>query len=1003
MAGIHEGPEFGIGDFVLLRELSLDAFMENLKLRFEKSKIYTYIGEVVVSVNPYKQLDIYNSSYVQEYKDREIYERPPHIFALADNAHKTMKRQSRDTCIVISGESGSGKTEASKIIMRYIAAVTNISGQKEVERVKDVLIKSNNILEAFGNAKTNRNDNSSRFGKYMDINFDFKGDPVGGHINNYLLEKSRVIYQHKGERNFHSFYQLLSGAQDAMLSEYKLTRDPQKYHFINQGGDPKVGSINDKQDFRGVMDALKATGFTPDEVSTTWKIVAAILHLGNIEFVGEDDATINNQEEPSIIASLLGVTKDNLVKTLLSRVIAAGGQVVDKLLNVQEAQYANKAFSKALYDRLFTWIVGRINDAIDPKKGGIVGKNTVIGVLDIYGFEIFDNNSFEQFCINYCNEKLQQLFIELVLKQEQEEYMKEGIEWQHVDYFNNKIICDLVEIPHNGILAILDEACLNVGKITDETYLEAMAKKLSKHDRFTCRQLEPADKTLEHHRDFRIKHYAGDVTYSVIGFIDKNKDTLFMDFKRLLFNSSNGVLKSMWPEGAQSVNETSKRPITAGTAFKNSMIELVQNLASKIPYYVRCIKPNEVKSPLLFDDTRTRHQVMYLGLLENVRVRRAGFAFRMAYDRFLKRYKMICTKTWPNYKGQVVDGVRALIDSQGYSSDVKYGKSKIFIRSPQTLFALEKARTAKIPSVVLFLQKHTRGALARKRVKRLRAVYLIMHHYKRYKLRSYALACLEKFKNAKKMKDYGLSVQWPKPPNTLRATVEMLKKAHLRWRAFMILSRIPVADRPMMRLKVMAGDVLVGKRADWGVKRNWEGNYLASSKDNSNTADFVSAINTLKSKDQFKTILFSSYVKKTNKFNKTAERGLVITDKFIYKVDAKKKFKPMGHGQLLTQITGVSLTPGKDQLIIIHMSGGNDFVVCLENPAHEERVGELVGILVSHMHKILKSDLKVNISKSLNCMLGHKPRTVVVKETATNNGTVFKKEGDGLALYWPAS
>ncbi|KAH9513378.1 Unconventional myosin-Id, partial [Bulinus truncatus] len=279
MAGIHEGPEFGIGDFVLLRELSLDAFMENLKHRFEKSKIYTYIGEVVVSVNPYKQLDIYNSSYVQEYKDREIYERPPHIFALADNAHKTMKRQAKDTCIVISGESGSGKTEASKIIMRYIAAVTNTSGQREVERVKDVLIKSNNILEAFGNAKTNRNDNSSRFGKYMDINFDFKGDPIGGHINNYLLEKSRVIYQQPGERNFHSFYQLLSGAQDAMLNEFRLTRDPQRYTFINQGGDSRVGSINDKQDFRGVMDALKATGFTPDEISTAWKIVAAILHL----------------------------------------------------------------------------------------------------------------------------------------------------------------------------------------------------------------------------------------------------------------------------------------------------------------------------------------------------------------------------------------------------------------------------------------------------------------------------------------------------------------------------------------------------------------------------------------------------------------------------------------------------------------------------------------------------------------------------------------------------
>ncbi|BFY98224.1 hypothetical protein BsWGS_01264 [Bradybaena similaris] len=1003
MAGIHEGPEYGIGDFVLLHELSLNAFMDNLKQRFEKGRIYTYIGEVVVSVNPYREVDIYNSTYVQQYKDREIYERPPHIFALADNAHKTMKRQARDTCIVISGESGSGKTEASKIIMRYIAAVTNVSGQKEVERVKDVLIKSNNILEAFGNAKTNRNDNSSRFGKYMDINFDFKGDPVGGHISNYLLEKSRVVYQQHGERNFHSFYQLLSGAQDSMLNDLKLTRDVKKYNFVNQGGDAKVASINDKQDFRAVMDAMKATGFSPEEVSTTWKIVASILHLGNIEFGGEDQSEITNKQEPSTIASLLGVTTENVEKALCSRVIAAGGNVVDKHLNVDEAHYARKAFAKAMYDRLFTWIVGRINDAIDPRHGGRVGKNTVIGVLDIYGFEIFDNNSFEQFCINYCNEKLQQLFIELVLKQEQEEYMREGIQWQHVDYFNNKIICDLVEFPHKGIFAILDEACLNVGKVTDEMFLDALAQKLGKHDRFTCRKLDPADKTLEHHRDFRIKHYAGDVTYSIVGFIDKNKDTLFMDFKRLLFNSSNSVIKSMWPEGAQSVTETTKRPITAGTSFKNSMIALVENLASKIPFYVRCVKPNEVKSPVLFDDTRTRHQVAYLGLLENVRVRRAGFAFRMAYDRFLQRYKMICTQTWPNYRGQVTEGVKVIINSMGFGDDVKFGKSKIFIRSPQTLFALERARDSKIPSIVVFLQKHVRGGLARKRVRRMRAVYLIMSRYKKYKLRCYTLACLERFGNAKRMKDYGLGVQWPKPPHSMRPTVELLKRAHARWRAHMILSKIPEKDRPLMRLKVMAGDILVGKRADWGVKRNWEGNYLATTKDNSSTADFVSQMNALKGRDGFSIILFSSFVKKANKYNKTAERGIAITDKFIYKLDIKKKFKPMTKGTPLTDVTGLSLTPGKDQLIIIHLSGGNDLVLCLENPAQEERVGELVGVLSSHMHKILKKDLKVNINKTLNCMLGHKPRTVVVKETALNGGTVFKKEGDGLSLLWPSA
>ncbi|GFO41945.1 unconventional myosin-id-like [Plakobranchus ocellatus] len=1001
MAGIQEGSEFGIGDFVLLHELSLAAFMDNLRHRFEKGRIYTYIGEVVVSVNPYRPMDIYSPAYVQNYKDREIFERPPHIFALADNAHKTMKRQARDTCIVISGESGSGKTEASKIIMRYIAAVTNVGGQREVERVKDVLIKSNNMLEAFGNAKTNRNDNSSRFGKYMDINFDFKGDPVGGHINNYLLEKSRVVHQQEGERNFHSFYQLLCGAQEGMLNDMQLSRDPRKYKFINQGGDHKVASLNDKQDFRAVMDAMKATGFSQDEINSAWQVVAAVIHLGNIEFEGEDHAQVSDQGESSIIGKLLSVSREAVEKALCFRVIAAGGNVVDKNLTVPESYYAGQAFAKAMYERLFSWIVGRINDAIDPKHAGYVGKNTVIGVLDIYGFEIFDNNSFEQFCINYCNEKLQQLFIELVLKQEQEEYMREGIEWQHVDYFNNKVICDLVELPHKGVFAILDEACLNVGKVTDEMFLDAMSQKLNKHDRFTSRRNNPADKTLEHHRDFRIKHYAGDVTYSVPGFIDKNKDTLFMDFKRLLFNSSNPVIKSMWPDGAKSVTETTKRPVTAGTSFKISMIALVENLASKTPFYVRCIKPNEMKSPVLFDDTRVKHQVMYLGLLENVRVRRAGFAFRMPYDRFLKRYKLICKETWPNYRGQVIDGVKHIINQQGFSSDVKYGKSKIFIRSPQTLFSLEQAREAKMPSIVLFLQRITRGALARKRARGMRAVYLIMRRYKRYKLRCYALACLSRFGNARSMKDYGKGVQWPKPPHTMRPTVELLKRAHLRWRAFMILSRISESERPMVRLKVMAGDVLVGKRADWGVKRTWDGNYLATTKDNSTTSDFVSQVNGLKNKDGFHKVLFSSFVKKTNKFNKTADRGLVLTDKFIYKVDVKKKFKPMGKGTPMTEITGMTVTPGKDQLAIIHLNGGNDLVLCLENPAQEERVGELVGVVCSHMHKILKRDLKVNITKNATCMLGGKQRTVTVKETTINGGPVFKKEGETLVLMWP--
>ncbi|EDW78653.1 uncharacterized protein Dwil_GK21236 [Drosophila willistoni] len=1003
--------EAGVQDFVLLDQVNMEKFMDNLRKRFQVGSIYTYIGEVCVSMNPYRQMNIYGPETIRKYKGRELFENAPHVFAIADAAYRVLKQRQQDTCILISGESGAGKTEASKIIMKYIAAVTNAQGQNEIERVKNVLIQSNAILETFGNAKTNRNDNSSRFGKYMDIEFDYKADPVGGIITNYLLEKSRVVQQQPGERNFHSFYQLLRGANDNELRQYDLQKETGKYHYLNQGS---MDILTEKSDYKGTCNAFKTLGFTADEVHTIWRTIAAILHLGNVEFQTiEDELVISNKQHLQSTAKLLQVTESELSQALTKRVIAAGGNVMQKDHNATQAEYGKDALAKAIYDRLFTWIISRINRAILFRGSKNQARfNSVIGVLDIYGFEIFDSNSFEQFCINYCNEKLQQLFIELVLKQEQEEYQREGIEWTNIDYFNNKIICDLIEQPHKGIIAILDEACLSVGNVTDDTLLGAMDKNLSKHPHYTSRQLKPTDKELKHREDFRITHYAGDVIYNIKGFIEKNKDTLYQDFKRLLHNSKDINMSEMWPEGAQDIKKTTKRPLTAGTLFQKSMADLVVTLLKKEPFYVRCIKPNDIKSSTVFDEERVQHQVRYLGLLENVRVRRAGFVNRQRYDKFLLRYKMISQYTWPNFRaGSDRDGVRVLIEEKGFAQDVKYGHTKIFIRSPRTLFALEQQRNEMIPHIVTLLQKQVRGWIARRNYKKIKAAVTIMRAYKTYKLRSYVQELANRFRNAKQTRDYGKSIQWPQPPLAGRKAEAKLHRIFDFWRANMILRKYPRSEWPQLRLQIIAVTALAGRRPYWGQQRKWLGDYLANSMDNSGYEAYSTNVRKLKSStpsgELFRQVLFSAFAKKFNKHNKQAERAFIITDTTIHKLDGiKKKFRDMNHTIAIKDLTSISVTPGRDQLIVFHSPDNNDLVFALQGETStlkEDRIGEVVGIVCKKYYDATNTELRVNVGSNIACRLGEKPKTIVVEGAANVETPNFRHASGNIIFEVPSS
>ncbi|XP_032815027.2 unconventional myosin-Ib-like isoform X1 [Petromyzon marinus] len=703
----------GLADMVLLDPLTEDSFLKNLRERFKHDEFYTYIGNVVLSVNPYKPLTIYSAEKVEEYRNRNIYELSPHVFAIADEAYRSLRDADKDQCILITGESGAGKTEVSKYVMSYVAAVCGKG--EEVNMVKEQLLQSNPVLEAFGNAKTIRNDNSSRFGKYMDIEFNFKGDPVGGIIRNYLLEKSRVVYQLQGERNFHIFYQLLAGASPSLLASLKLQQNPSVYTYLMQGKTAHVEGLNDSQSFHTVQKAMQVIGFSDEEIATVWEALAVVLKLGNIVFVdiprtnGLDECTFKESKELDEVCALLGLDDELLERALTKRTVEANKEKVSTTLNMAQGKYARDALCKNLYNRLFSWLVSRINESIKVKSKI---KKKVMGVLDIYGFEIFEVNSFEQFIINFCNEKLQQIFIELTLKEEQEEYIREGVKWIQIEYFNNAIICDLIENSKTGILSMLDDECMRPGNVTDSTFLDKLNDKCGKHKHFESHNSLSIKRSIDNslpYRCFRVQHYAGMVTYSVDGFVDKNNDLLFRDISQTMWQSQRKLVRDLFPEGNPS-KQSLKRPLTASSQLKTSVNALMKDLLIKNPNYIRCLKPNDRKSSSLFQDELVLNQVRYLGLMENVRVRRAGYVFRQLYALCLHRYKMLGSQTWPHWNGDAKEGVKSiLVDLKLPQEEYAFGVTKVFIKSPTTLFQLERKRTERMHELATLIQKTYRG------------------------------------------------------------------------------------------------------------------------------------------------------------------------------------------------------------------------------------------------------------------------------------------------------
>uniref|UniRef100_A0AAY4E977 Osteoclast-stimulating factor 1 n=1 Tax=Denticeps clupeoides TaxID=299321 RepID=A0AAY4E977_9TELE len=698
----------GVDDMVLLAKINEDGITDNLRKRYMDDFIFTYIGPVLISVNPFKQLPYFTDREIELYQGAAQYENPPHIYALADNMYRNMMIDSENQCVIISGESGAGKTVAAKYIMGYISKVSG--GGPKVQHVKDIILKSNPLLEAFGNAKTVRNNNSSRFGKYFEIQFSRGGEPDGGKISNFLLEKSRVVSQNHGERNFHIYYQLLSGGSTAQRENLGITT-PDYYLYLNQSGTYTVEDVNDRKEFADTMDAMSVVGLSLDEQDTVLQIVAGILHLGNIAFREEGNyAVVESKDFLAFPSYLLGISQEGLEKKLTSRVMDSkwGGKTesISVTLNTEQAAFSRDALSKALYSRLFDYLVDAINKAI---RKDIEENN--IGVLDIYGFEIFQKNGFEQFCINFVNEKLQQIFIELTLKAEQEEYIQEGIKWTPIEYFNNKVVCDLIESKVNppGVMSILDDVCATMhakGEGADQTLLQKLQAQIGSHEHFNS-----------WNKGFIVHHYAGKVSYDVSGFCERNRDVLFNDIIELMQSSEFVFIKDLFPENLEA--EKRGRPTTAGAKIKKQANDLVQTLMKCTPHYIRCIKPNETKRPRDWEESRVKHQVEYLGLRENIRVRRAGYAFRRPFGKFLNRYAILTKETWPRWRGEERKGVLHLLSSVNMDADqYQLGKSKIFIKAPESLFLLEEMRERKYNGYARVIQQAWRKHIAvRKYVK----------------------------------------------------------------------------------------------------------------------------------------------------------------------------------------------------------------------------------------------------------------------------------------------
>ncbi|XP_069891050.1 unconventional myosin-VIIa [Dipodomys merriami] len=719
---MHPTSVHGVEDMIRLGDLNEAGILRNLLIRYRDHLIYTYTGSILVAVNPYQLLSIYSSEHIRQYTNKKIGEMPPHIFAIADNCYFNMKRNNRDQCCIISGESGAGKTESTKLILQFLAA---ISGQHSW--IEQQVLEATPILEAFGNAKTIRNDNSSRFGKYIDIHFNKRGAIEGAKIQQYLLEKSRVCRQAPDERNYHVFYCMLEGMSEEQKKKLGLGQAAD-YNYLAMGNCITCEGRVDSQEYASIRSAMKVLMFTDTENWEISKLLAAILHMGNLQYEARTFENLDACEvlfSPSLAtaASLLEVNPPDLMNCLTSRTLITRGETVSTPLSREQALDVRDAFVKGIYGRLFVWIVDKINAAIyKPPSQEVKNSRRSIGLLDIFGFENFAVNSFEQLCINFANEHLQQFFVRHVFKLEQEEYDLESIDWLHIEFTDNQDALDMIANRPMNIISLIDEES-KFPKGTDTT----MLNKLNSQHKLNPNYVPPKN---SHETQFGINHFAGIVYYETQGFLEKNRDTLHGDIIQLVHSSRNKFIKQIFQADVAMGAETRKRSPTLSSQFKRSLELLMRTLGACQPFFVRCIKPNEFKKPMLFDRHLCVRQLRYSGMMETIRIRRAGYPIRYSFVEFVERYRVLLPGVKPAYKQDDLRGTcqRMAEAVLGTHDDWQIGKTKIFLKDHHDML-LEVERDKAITDRVILLQKVIRGFKDRSNFLKLKNAATLIQRY----------------------------------------------------------------------------------------------------------------------------------------------------------------------------------------------------------------------------------------------------------------------------------